>query len=336
MDEQNGTVLADPGVSQPVADWRVPFFTTERAVKAATETIWQRSLAWFFLSSGALFLFFVARKYAHPEANLVAQIEALALMAASQLTLIFLCSRLSDRFDVGPGLKRLGAKVPSEDACPVSIEVKQFGVVTGYDEGYMWIEDGTLFFKGLQTVFRLNAEDVPPLGAWPNKARPNPLKGRDISCVPFLTGGVSAEVRFRIIDPFEDYHARRRSAKFLRELTLWASNRPSGSLESLLPPLSVHPALTTNRPLRHEGLVTGLLIAALNLVVLTTLKVDLSMRSLASVETLIVAFGGSALTLAALQLARRSWSTVVVRDKLERRWGPAVAEPVAGPPRLVR
>jgi hypothetical protein len=323
-------------MSQPIADWRVPFFTTERAIKSATETIWQRSLAWFFLSCGALFLFFVARKYAHPEANLVAQIEALALMAASQLTLIFLCSRLSDRFDVGPGLKRLGTKVPSEDACPVAIEVRQAGVVTGYDEGYIWLEEGTLFFKGLQTVFRLNAEDVPPLGAWPKRARPNPLKGREISCVPFHAGDVLAEVRFRIIDPFEDYHSRRRSAKFLRELTLWASNRPPGSLESLLPPLSVHPALTTNRPLRHEGLVTGLVIAALNLCVLVTLKADLSMRSLASIETLMVAFFGSVLTLAALQLARRSWNTVVVRESLERRWGSRIADPVAGPPGLAR
>jgi Flp pilus assembly protein protease CpaA len=69
---------------------------------------------------------------------------------------------------------------------------------------------------------------------------------------------------------------------------------------------------------------------------LVTLKADLSMRSLASIETLMVAFFGSVLTLAALQLARRSWNTVVVRESLERRWGSRIADPVAGPPGLAR
>jgi hypothetical protein len=310
----------------------VPFFTTERAVKAVTETMWQRALAWFFLFSGFFFLIFVARRYVSPEANLVAQVEALGLMAASQLTLIYLCCRLSDRFEVGPGLKRLGTKVPAEDACPVAVEIRQSGVVTGYDEGYMWVEEGTLFFKGLQTVFRLNAADVPPIASWPKKARPNPLNGRPIRAVPFSQGEGLAEVRFRIIDPFEDYHARRRSAKFLRDLTLWASNRPDGSLETLLPPLSVHPALASGRPLKHEGLVTGLVIATMNLAVLLTLKADLSMQSLASVETILVAVAGSALTVAALHLARRSWVTLAVRSRLERRWKQSEEGPSAGTP----
>ncbi len=247
------------------------------------ETMWLRAFAWFFLFSGVAYYFLVARRFEIPELSLTSHIEVLTMIAVAESCLFLLYTRMSNKIDLGPGLRRLRAKVQNEDAVPVSLDVIQQGVVTGSDEGFFWLEDGTLFFKGLQTVFRLNSEDVPPLKTWPRKWRPSLDKGKPPRNILVVEGERTLRVRLKLIDPFQDYHARRRSATFDRHLIKWLALKPEGSLETLLPPLELHDALRHLSPFRFEGLGAGILMLVLNLVLLFSVKLDFSQGDLLAV-----------------------------------------------------
>ncbi|MCW5937934.1 MAG: hypothetical protein KIT11_11585 [Fimbriimonadaceae bacterium] len=307
--------LAGPAV-RPAASWRVSQDVVDGARASLSDTLWFRAFAWFFFACGYVYYFLIARSYLGPEANLMAHLKAIGMISVSQLVLCHLYRRLLNRVEIGPGLRRLSTKVPSDKACPVAVEIRQDGAITGYDEGYMWLEDGTLFFKGLQTVFRLNREDVPPIGLWPKALRPVSVnKMKDVIPVPMVDRDV--KVWLKLIDPFEDYTARRRATAFRASLLEWFEERPKGWLESMLPPLELHPSLAAAENRRREGQVGAFLLAGLDLGLVFGTPWPANMDGLVPIGEVLTIATGLLLFGIALRLAWDEWSTAATRRSLE-------------------
>lgn len=302
--------------ARPEATWRVPAQIAELVQHSPHETVILRLFAWFFVLCGIGYYFIYARRWETAQVALTSHIQVLGMTAVAQLCLVFLYARLSNKIDLGPGLRRLQTKVPAEDACPVAIDVIQHEVVTGSDEGFAWIEDGTLYFKGLQTVFRLNVSDVPPLSEWPRKYRPSIDKGIPPRHILIPVDDRMVRLRLQLIDPFEDRGARRRSAMFNRSLVKWLAERPTGSLESLLPPLGLHLALQGNRPFRYEGLIGGICLLAINLFILATARLNWATNDLMSLANAIELAAGILLSWMSLRLIVAQWRNIKVRKEL--------------------
>jgi len=294
----------------------VPSQITDLILHSPQETLVLRLFAWFFVLSGLIYYFFYARRWEVPEVALTSHIQALGMIAVAELCLVFLYTRLANKIDLGPGLRRLQAKVPDENACPVAIEIVQSEVVTGSDEGFAWIEEGTLFFKGLQTVFRLNAEDVPPLSSWPKKYRPSIDRGVPPRNILVPVGNRTLRVRLKLIDPFEDRGARRRSAQFNRSLVKWLAERPTGSLETLLPPLELHDALRHDSLFQFEGIVAGIGLLLLNLMIFATARASWATNDLLSVANATEFAAGLILSWVAVKLIASQWRNLRVRHQL--------------------
>lgn len=254
------------------ATWRVPSQIAELVRETPFETLYLRLFAWVFISCGAFYYFRFVRFMTAPAEVLTSDVEVFLMIGLAQFCLIFLYRRLSNKIDLGPGLRRLRTKIPDESACPIYLEVIQEGVVTGNDEGYLWIEDGTLYYKGLQTAFRINASDVPHLKLWPRKFRPSYDKGIPPRNILIDSSERPVRLQIKLINPFEDHGARRRTARFDRNLVKWLAEKPTGSLESLLPPLGLHAALVKEGTLRFEGIIAGVLMLLLNLSILFTAR----------------------------------------------------------------
>ena len=302
-------------VAKPTATWRVPSNALERIDESSLETAWLRFFAWAFLLFGVFWYFVFAHNFQDPETSFAQHLEVFVIMVSAQAALGFLYYRLSNRIDIGTGLRRLSAKVPQTSACPVTLEIAQDGVVTGYDEGFLWLEDGTLFFKGLQTVFRLNAEDVPALNEWPARRRPNIDAGRLPRWIPVVSeSGLS--VRFKPIDPFEDHSARRRTTAFDKALTLWLRDRPPGSLETRLPPLNLHPSLLQLGPLRLEGLVAGVFMTLINLALLFSVRFSFGPNEALSVSNFLNAAAVAFLLYLSVRLTVTQVKNLSVRKRI--------------------
>ena len=306
----------DQAPTKPMATWRVPSQISDLVEHSPKETLALRLFAWFFVIFGLTYYFMIARRWELGEAALSSHVQVLSMIAIAELSLVFLYTRLANKIDLGPGLRRLQTKVPDENACPIAIEVLQNDVVTGCDEGFFWIEDGTLFFKGLQTVFRLNAVDVPPLSRWPRKLRPSLDKGVPPRMILFNLADRTIKIRIKLIDPFEDRGARRRTALFDRSLTKWLHGRPAGSLESLLPPLELHDALRHSTWYRYEGLAAGAVLLVINLAILATSRLNLSTNDLVSFANALEFGAGLVLSWVALKLILSQWRNLKVRHLL--------------------
>src|SRR5690606_17807543 len=98
-----------------------------------------------------------------------------------------------------------------------------------------------IFFKGLQTVFRLNWEDIPPMSLWDRKDVPNLAANRMPTTLPIPYENRGLKVKYEILDANEDFASRRRAAYFYSGLLEWLRDRPNSALETLLPPTDVHP-----------------------------------------------------------------------------------------------
>lgn len=304
------------GPARPMANWRVPSQIAELVEHSPLETIYLRGFAWLFIVSGIGYYFLVARNWDLPEPALAAHIQVFGMIGIAEICLVFLYTRLSNKIDLGPGLRRLQTKVPAEHACPVHIDVVQESVVTGSDEGFLWVDEGTLYFKGLQTVFRLNSSDVPPLGMWPRKLRPSIDKGKPPRILLVPVADKVVKIKIDLIDPFEDRGARRRTANFDRTLTKWLAERPTGHLESLLPPLQLHDALRRTGPFRLEGLMAGVIVTLVNLTILFTARRDYSSNDLMSVTNGLEFTAGVLLCALSLRMAFGQWRDLQVRHQL--------------------
>lgn len=278
----------------PSAEWRLPHPEEQIGVNRR-ENLWQRVIAWLFLVCGCLFLFLVVKLEPSPIGQVISFFKAAGMIAISQASLIYLLNRISNRVKLGPGLKRIRAKVPTEAACPVGIELRQRQTVSGADEGYMWLEDGTLFYKGIQTAFRLNASDIEEEDNWPARRRPDVAAGKMPSWLPVKAGSGHVEITIRLIDPFEDFHTRRRAHRFQSSLGAWLHERPAGSLETVLPPLGIHPSLIDQGRLHWEGVATGIAMTAVNVVCLLAVRPQLDVASATGALSMLQLAGALAL-----------------------------------------
>lgn len=308
--------LASVDVVRAAAEWRVPGSKSERADRTPFETIWLRLHAWFFLFAGVVYHFVLGREFQTPEVLFMSQIEVMGMVALSQFALHFLYWRLANKIVLSYGLRRLKTKVPSDDACPVCIEVMQSGVITGYDEGYLWIDEGTLYYKGLQTVFRINASDVLPAKEWPRSHRPNLDEGRLPRWIHLRGASDPMDLHIKLIDPFEDYGARRRSANFDRTLAKWLAERPEGSLESRLPPFDLHPSLTSIGRFRFEGFVAGCVLMLTNLVLMLTARIGSQTNDLGDLGNMLPVVVGGVLFVFAARMAYQNYHNIQVRMRL--------------------
>lgn len=233
---------------------------------------------------GIAYFFWVAHRSPSTEEYLFSNAKSLLLIGVTHVALTTIYRRMYSRVSIGPGLARMAPNRPNDQACAVRISVFQRGTLTGEDEGYLWVEDGTLFYRGLQAVFRLNREDVPPISRWPRSIRPDPLSGKFTRDVPVPVRGRRLILRLDLIQPFEDHKARREALAFQRRLYDWLEERPQGSLETLLPPMDVHPGLLAQGRPRREGIIAGgvLMAGALSLAFSTSLG-----RGVAQLEGLV-------------------------------------------------
>lgn len=308
--------LLSTDVVRAVAEWRVPTSEAERADRSSLETLWLRVYAWFFLIAGLFYYFLIGREFRSPDVLFFSQIEVMSMIALSQFALHFLYWRIANKIVLSFGLKRLKTKVPTESACPVCLEIFQSQVVTGYDEGYMWLNEGTLYYKGLQTVFRINSSDVVPVKQWRNSHRPNLDGGRLPRWIHLLGDTTPMQLHIKMIDPFEDHGTRRRTANFDRFLAKWLVDRPDGSLESKLPPSKLHPALRSIGKHRYEGLIAGLALIVINLLLVFTSRIGVIGNDLAGIGNLLPVAVGLVMLVLAVRMAWQNWHNIQVRLKL--------------------
>lgn len=305
------------GVAEPTAEWHVPEDDEDFVRFTPLSSIWLRVIAWFFLCTGFFAFAFVSKFVENSVSHYVAISEALVLVLLSEAVLIYLYRKISSHIDIGMGFKRLRSKVPEDVDLPVRIEVRRFGSLTGRDEGFMWLKDGTWYFKGIQTAFRFNQQDIVPIEAWPKKIKPDPANDKPPKTVPMKSSSGPLELDLLVINPYEDFAKRKRAKKFYRELYNWLCDRPRGSIESLLPPLRVHPNLFRTGISKYEGVVAGLAMVGLNSAVLLSLPKQVSLESTRGSFALLVAVVVGVLLFGAFRLAWLESRDLAVRAKLQ-------------------
>ncbi len=301
-------------VAEPTAQWHLPE-ERELLTDAHREGLWQRILAWAFLVTGFAF-FLVSRATVRTEvAYTVAVGEAIVLMAIGQALLVFMYRRLSNHVDAGTGFRRLRSKVPARADLPIAVEIVREGCMIGRDAGYMWQEDGTWYFKGLQTAFRFNQQDVVPIEAWGRKIAPDPAADKPPKTLPMKSKAGRLVLNIKVIDPHEDFAKRKRTKAFYRELFDWLNERPRGTIESLLPPRTVHPALRRRGFWRYEGLGAAFLLVSINTAIMASLPRESVQTNLGSFS-MVAAIGVTALLFVSVRLAWLEFRDITVRERL--------------------
>lgn len=253
---------------QPSAEWRLRNAKFKPRAQSRQASLWQRILGWGFYGTGVAYFFAVGLERLGETSDFLSFVRAFILIAISQAILIFMYRRLSNHVHLPNPRSRLEKLSPEEKSIPVEITIRQLGTKTGVDKGWFWVEDGTLYYRGLQTAFRLNRQDIPPLGMWPKKLRPNYAEGNPAQLIPIPVDGSELFLLFRPIDVFEEYDVRRRIHNFHIKMENWLRSAPSGSMETLLPPTDIHPALKEEKAWRAEGVVAGCTLTFVSFLIL--------------------------------------------------------------------
>lgn len=304
-------------VAEPTAEWHVPP-ESGRIATPAREEIWLRGLSWFFMIVGLLF-FATSRSLSGNQTILVVTIfQAIIIVGFSQLVLVYLYRRKSNFIDIGSGFSRLVSKVPDHADLLVNVEIYREGVLTGKDCGYIWLDNGTWFFKGISTAIRLNQQDVVPIEAWPRRIRPDPSNDRPASRFPLKSMSGRLEIRIKVVDPYEDFAKRKRAKQYYREMYDWLVERPRDGIESLLPPLAVHPCLSQPASRFHSGVIAGLIMVGVDTAILAGLpreSMTSDLGSFSAFAALIVA----GLTFSGLWLATNELHDSTVRANLQKK-----------------
>ncbi len=276
----------------PRSRWRVSQRVEENIEGSSKETLWIRSVAWALTVTATVYvLAFLRRSDLATESVWGLHIKGYLMLAAVQSVLVYCYRRMCDHINLGPGVRKLKTIRPNDEASPVKVTVKIGGVVTGSDEGYMWVQGETLYYKGFQTAFRINGKDILPLDSWPRKHRPNIGAGKLPDHV-FLSGEPTQVVRFDVLDAFQDFNTRRRTHQLRLDLLRLAAERPNGELESLLPPADLHPALWKSGRTAWEPAVGTSLLTLTNVVLAVAMSVGRNVTGVtsywATVATLVL------------------------------------------------
>lgn len=301
-------------VAEPTAEWHLPE-ERELIQPSPQDGLWLRVISWAFLATGFAF-FLVSRATVRTEAAYTVAVgEAVTLIAIGQVILVYLYRRLSNHVEVGSGFRRLRTKVPEEADLPISIEIVRVGTLIGRDAGYMWLADGTWYFKGLQTAFRFNQQDVVPIEAWSRSIAPDPAADKPPTVIPMKSKSGDLVLRVKVIDPYEDFAKRKRAKAFYRDMYDWLTERPRGAIESLLPPKHVHPSLRRRGAWRYEGIVGAFVMVVVDSAVLVSLPHE-GVRTNLGNFGLFVALGVSVLTFFSVRLAWTEFRDMTVRQRL--------------------
>lgn len=301
---------------KPTATWKPSKAALKYKGIAAGETAHFRVLAWILVVATTGYILVFLRTPIKNDQVVIMHLKGYLLMVMMHVMLAYLYNRAADFIDLGPSFKKLQAKVPREDAVPVSIGIRQSGVVTGADQGYLWLDEGTLFYKGRQTAFRLNREDLPAATLMPRRERPDLNKGKFPKTLTVPANGHSLKIDFKLIDPFEDFSTRRRAQQFQINLGTWILQNDSNQIESLLPPTQVHSTLLRTGWAKYEPLFAGGFLVALNGILTFAILYGYQMGTVQSSLNHIAATIHIALLIVSLGIAFRAWRTTQVREEL--------------------
>jgi hypothetical protein len=302
-------------VAEPTAEWHLP--DREQITASPKENLWQRLLAWVFLATGFAFYLFSRTTIDTEIAFTVATSQGVFLMSVSQGLLFYLYRKQSNHVEVGTGFRRLQSKVPPQADLPVRVEIVRSGTMTGRDKGYIWLEEGTWYFKGLQTAFRFNQQDVVPIEAWPRSIAPDPANEKPPHVLPMKSVSGPFVLKIDVINPYEDYAKRKKVKGFYREMYDWLTERPRGQIESLLPPTAVHPSLLNRGLSRFEGLAAAAFMVALDSAVLGSLPREGTTTNLGNFGILVAVFVTCMLSLS-VRFAWLEFHDLIVRARLSR------------------
>lgn len=249
----------------PTSSWRGFSPEGETLPEDPFETLWQRVAAWFFLLLGVGYFFGIARWFTNAEDIMFGYMKSFILISVSWGVLLFLYRRRFNTIEREHKIARTEAPEPpvGEDwiPCRVQAGIYQEGVMTGEDDGFIWIHDGTLFFRGFHMAFRLNREDVPPLELWPRSNRPGLSDLRLPKAIPITIDGRQIGLSIKYFDPYRDFETRRCAMHFQKQFVLWLKDRPEGCLESLLPPVSLHPKLAKDGFVLRESILAAAVLS---------------------------------------------------------------------------
>ncbi len=249
-------------VSLPSAEWRLPPVNEVPNFESARSGFWQRSFCWIFIAFGLIFYFWGPSGQS-PLEDLMTALKTVLLCGGGALAVIALTNRsIADR-GAGVSLAMIKTKLPVDDCSPAKIKIYQSNTLTGSDEGYFWLDEDTLFFKGTQCAFRLNAKDIPPLDEWQPKHRPKSNSGVGMKWLEVKTGPRPLAVNFSFLELDNDHAAHRRSSKLVRQIASWVHEAHEGVIETVLPPLAVHPGLRVSGSWSKEGIISGAVIAVI-------------------------------------------------------------------------
>ncbi len=303
------------GELKPVSGWRLPASEAERIVSDQRETLGLRVVVWALLLAAMLIGSF-AREAIDDMSLYVIESKSLFAVIAAEIALLVLYRRMRDHIWMSHGLKRIRARVPDDRAVAVRYTMKREGVVTGSDEGFVWLNDGTLYFKGLQSVWRLNRDDMPPVSMWPKGRRPRLAEGKPPTSLPMPHGGARGEMTLAPIDPYEDHATRRKFDAFYHELEAWLLAPPDGHIESLLPPVDLHPSLEHSRGTVAEIRIASVALIMLNGMMATVARLHMRQGGFVESAGLIASCIYFALMIVCGLHWLRTQDTVTIRQKL--------------------
>ena len=301
---------------KPVSTWKPSKAALHYKGIAAGETVHFRVLAWSLIIGGALYIMVFLRTPIKNDQVVIMHLKGYLLMVMMHVLLAFLYNRAADFIDLGPSLKKLQAKVPREDAVPITLTIRQSGVTTGNDQGYMWLDEGTLYYKGRQTAFRLTRDDLPAATLMPRRERPDLNKGKFPKTLTVPANGRDLKLDIKLIEPYEDFTTRRRSQQFQIDLATWILDRPEADIESLLPPTQVHTSLVRKGWAKYEPLFAGGFLVALNGILMFAVLYGYQMGTTQSALNHIAATIHVFLVCLSLYIAFRAWKTAKVREEL--------------------
>lgn len=243
----------------PSAEWRLPRMDEVPTFAANGSGFWQRGICWLFMAFGLAF-YFLGSPSQSPLEELMTALKTLLLCGGGSLAIIALTSRSIAERGAGVSLALIKTKLPVEDCSPAKIRVFQDETLTGSDEGYFWLDESTLYFKGTQCAFRLNSKDIRAIEDWKPNRRPKTTDGVGMKWLEVRSNSRQLAVQFNFMELDNDHSAHRRSTKLVRQIATWIRETPEGVLETVLPPLSVHPGLRVSGPWVREGLYSGIAI----------------------------------------------------------------------------
>ncbi|MFM9873221.1 MAG: hypothetical protein ACKVQS_07120 [Fimbriimonadaceae bacterium] len=305
--------------ARPTSFWRLSSRVEDHLLTSHSETVFIRALFWVLLAiSTTYILTFLRRSDLTDDVVWILHLKGYLVATIMNIALFYIYYRKLNHLYLGPGLKALKHKLPNDSAVPVRLTIYQQRAITGIDEGYMWIDEGALLYKGRQTTFRLNREDIPALSLWSKKDRPNPATNRMPEIIPIPYNDRQLKIHFKVLDSHEDFATRRQAASFYNTTINWLKNPPENNFESLLPPVDLHPGFRISLPQSREPLFAGIALSVINLTIILAMNIGVNFRGTAISFAVMCTLFHLILLFFSVKLLLKARNTIRVRTQLEK------------------